>query len=382
MIKVILSEREDGFYWENIYWGRSKEVAEIDAAEFEKFANQSKEDIKLVCCNSEGELKHIIKAEHFDLNFLNRVCETAIAARKIAKVDGWWLQRLSTESVLHYFNQPSQRTFLSFTRAAEILGMRKQSVRDVSTSSYVKGESEMDSLRTISSYFKAIVCRHPSDIYDLFMVWVMTSSDREIPVINAGSGKSEHPTQGILDYYTVKESLKGEMEGRVFVYIGDCRRGRTVHSLAKIMALHKGTTAYFVAPEELQIDEETENYIREKGTVVHKVSCPLREVVHLADVVYMTRVQDEHGGSGEYDPKYIFNLEMLDLMKEGSVLMHPMPKREEVDPRIDYLGRHPKVMYWRQQRNGMWCRVALLACIFGKDEKIRRHYEKIKEAGK
>jgi len=375
---IEFSEKEGGFYWGNIYWGKNKKVAEFDAKKFKEFINQSPEEIKQACYK-EGRLNHIIRAEHFDLSFLETICETARAARKVAKLEDKSIKKLlSSKSVLNFFAQPSQRTFLSFSLAEAHLGMRREEVRDIRTSSFSKGESEKDSLRTISSYFDALVCRNPSDIYDLFAVWVMKNSDREIPVINAGSGKREHPTQGILDYYTVRESFKGELEGRTFVYVGDCARGRTVHSLAKIMALHKGTEAYFIAPEELQIDEETEKYIVERGTKVFKETKPLKELINLADVVYMTRIQDEHGGEGEYNQDYVFSLEMLELMKEGSILMHPMPKRDEIDPRIDYLKKHPKVMYWRQQRNGMWARVALLAYVFGVDEQIRKHYQRMK----
>ena len=366
---------------EKIYWGESAPVAEYDKEKFRSFCRASPEEIQQACLDQQGKLVHIISAEHFDLSFLEQICDTAQAARNIATLEDKSLKGLlPSKSVLNYFNQPSSRTFLSFSMAESHLGMRREEVRDISTSSYAKGESEKDSLRTVSSYFDALICRHPSDLYGLFAVWVMKNSDREIPVISAGSGTSEHPTQGLLDYYTKRESLQGDLDGKVVAYVGDCLRGRTVHSDAKIQALHKDTTLYFVAPPHLQIDEETEKYAREKGAKVIKITEGIEDVVPLADVIYMTRIQDEHGGDGKYDSRFIFTEKMLGRMKPGAILMHPMPKREEIDPAIDYRRGDNEVVYWRQQRNGMWVRVALLAHIFGVDQQIREQYKKIQRA--
>jgi aspartate carbamoyltransferase catalytic subunit len=363
----------------NINWG-SEEVAEYQMAEFEKFVSLPAEQIEQACRNDQGKLIHILRAEHFDLEFLEIICQTTNAARRIAKLEDNFLKGLlRSKSILNYFAQPSSRTFLSFSTAEAHLGMRREEIRDLQTSSASKGESDRDSLRTISSYFDAMVCRTPSDIYDLFSLWVMKTSKRELPIINAGSGKKEHPTQGVLDYYTIRESFSGKTEGKVVAYVGDCLRGRTVHSLAKIMSLHKNSTAYFVGPEELQIDEGTRTYIEDRGTKVHCVTESLQDVISVADVVYMTRIQNEHGGEGKYDPRFKFEAEMIDAMRDNAILMHPLPKREEIDPGIDDIDSK-KVMYWRQMRNGMWTRVALLAYVFGVDDQIRNHYQKIQRS--
>ncbi len=364
---------------EMIYWGESQSVASFDKKKFEEFLRKPPEEIRRLCIDKKGRLKHIINAEHFDLSFLQAVCSTARAARQIAKLNGSFLKNLlPAKSILNYFNQASSRTFLSFSMAEARLGMLREEVRDLKTSSFVKGETEKDALRTISSYVDAIVCRHPSDLYGLFALWVMKNSDREIPIINAGSGKQEHPTQGILDYYTIHESFQGNVDGLSIAFVGDCLRGRTVHSLAKILSLHQNITLHFVAPASLQIDSETAGYITEKGTAVHKTTGGLKEIIPEVDVVYMTRVQDEHGGKGEYDPALIFTEELLSLMKEDAILMHPMPKREEIDPAIDYRKREKKVMYWREQRNGMWARVALIAYLFEVDHLLRQEYENVR----
>lgn len=368
---------------DKIYWGESPSIAKFDRDKFEEFLKQPPEEIKELCLDERRRLKHIIRAEHFDLPTLERICKTTKAARKVAKLqDRSMKAQLSDKAVLNYFAQPSTRTFLSFSTAEAHLGMRREEVRDKQTSSFAKGETEKDALRMFSSYFNAIVFRHPSDVYDLFALWIMKNSDREIPLISAGSGKTEHPTQALLDYYTMYESFGGDLDRKVILWVGDCLRGRTVHSGAKLMALHKNVTQYFVAPEKFQIDEETERYLRSKGTIIHKETHKLEDLVPVADVVYMTRIQDEHGGEGKYDPHFIFTEKMLDSMRDGAILMHPLPKREEIDPAIDYLKRDPRVMYWRQARNGMWTRVALLAYIFGKDKKIREKYNQILQAGR
>jgi len=366
----------------DIYWGESAPVAKYDQHKFAEFAALSPRELEQECRDQHGRLKHIIRAEHFDLDFLRTICETADAARSVAKMEDKFMKSLLTaKSVLNYFKQPSSRTFLSFSMAEAHLGMRREEVRDLKTSSEVKGESEKDSLRTASSYFDAIVCRHPSDIYDLFAVWVMKSSNRELPFVNAGSGKSEHPTQAALDYYTDWRWFNGDLDNKVFAYVGDCKRGRTIHSGAKLMALHKDTTIYFVAPEELQIDPETERYLQERDAKVIKETNGLASVVPLAHKIYMTRIQDEHGGKAEYDPNFIFRKEFLATMRPDAILEHPMPKREEIDPAIDYIKDDPRIKHWEEQRNGMWGRVALLAYLFDADADIRCRYEKIKSIG-
>jgi len=365
----------------DINWGSTPDIATYNQQQFNKFRIQSSEEIKKHCYDPKGRIKHVLKAEHFDLEFLRTICDTATAARRINKLSNAPLKSfLRSKSILNYFNQPSSRTFLSFSMAEAHLGMRREEVRDLKTSSTVKGESDRDSLRTISSYFDGIVCRHAHDDYDLFALWVMKSSDRELPIINAGSGTKEHPTQGILDYYTIRESFDDCLDRRVLLFVGDCKRGRTIHSLAKIMSLYQGMTMYFIAPQNLQIDTETEQYITQKGVNVLKTSEPLDKFVGLGDVIYMTRVQNEHGGEGEMDPRYRFTLEMLDSMRDGAILMHPLPKREEIDPRIDELKRDKRVMYWREERNGMWTRVGLLSYLFGVDDKIREYYQDIKNS--
>ena len=355
----------------DIFWGRSLHIKDFDQLKFNEFLSLEKSELEKLCKDSKGRLKHIVRVEHFDLEFIDEITTIAKTLKKCFRGHPRWINGLLSEfSVLNYFQQPSSRTFLSFSSAESLMGMRREEVRDISTSSTMKGESDKDALRTISSYFDAIVCRHESDIYDLFAVWVMKNSDREIPIINAGSGKSEHPTQALLDIFTIKESFNKPVNKLKIGFVGDCLRGRTVHSLAKLLSNYAGVHLSFVAPSNLQLDQETHSYLKDKNIEISFENESLLNILTELDVVYMTRIQDEHGGEGDYSEGFKFTEHHLNSMKEGAILMHPMPKREEIDPKLDFLKRDNRIMYWRQQRNGMWVRAALLAYLFDKSETI------------
>lgn len=372
----------------SINWGPTKEITDFHKRMFEGFVTQTPSQIKRACRDDKGKLVHILNAEHFDLQFLTRICELTNAARRSYKFASSKMQQMLPEKkVLHLFAQPSSRTFESFTVAASNMDITSRSLRDLSISSAVKGETDRDALRTHSSYFDAIVFRHPCDYFDMFALWVMNTSSRPIPIINGGAGKQEHPTQAILDYYTIRESLHQQVDGKSFAFVGDCLRGRTVRSLAKVLSLHENMEMYFVAPEQYQIDSTTEQYLRKRGVKVNKVTSGLEGIPEIiTGAVYMTRIQDEHDEGSEeekvqkrYDPRFIFRESMLDQLKDPAILMHPLPKREEIDPAIDYRDDR-KIMIWREMRNGMWARTALFAHIFGVDQQILDQYEQGKKA--
>ncbi|PIN76736.1 hypothetical protein COV17_01370 [Candidatus Woesearchaeota archaeon CG10_big_fil_rev_8_21_14_0_10_36_11] len=368
----------------SINWGPTESHREYHRKMFQGFLAQTPQKLRQACCDDEGRLVHILQAEHFDLPFLEHICEVTTAARRSYKFASAKMhEMLARKKVLHLFAQPSSRTFESFTVASSNLGMTSRSLRDLRTSSSAKGESDRDALRTHSSYFDAIVFRSPCDYFDMFALWVMSTSNRPIPIINGGSGKAKHPTQAILDYYTIRASLERQIDGKSFAFVGDCLRGRTVHSLAKVLALHKDIEMYFVAPEEYQIDPQTEAYLKKKGVKVNKVTGGLEGIPEIiTGAVYMTRIQDEHDGDGEqkrYNPRFIFTEKMLDQLQDPAVLMHPLPKREEIYPAIDYRSDR-KIMIWREMRNGMWTRTALFAHIFGFDQEVLRSYHEASKA--
>jgi len=324
---------------------------------------------------------HVLFAQQFDRESLELLCRVAEKARLIHKnrdKGRRFLKRLLFGThALNFFSQPSTRTFLSFQTAQEILGMGLRDIRDPATSSEAKGEELEDSIRTFSSYVDLMVMRHPDRRSAELGAWVLNKSDRRIPVINGGSGKDQHPTQALTDIYTLYKSFDGEIDGKTIVMVGDLARGRTVRSLSYLMKNYQGMELIFVSPARLRMKKDIKFFL-DRHNIPYQEVGNLKEVVPSADAIYMTRVQDEHdkkaadaklGVRRSVGAKYRFKKKYLDLMKEGAVLMHPLPKRDEIDEKVGY-SRKPGVVFWRQERNGMWIRVALIATIFGKEKEI------------
>ena len=313
---------------------------------------------------------HTIFAQQFDRARLDRLCDAATKIRSIAKSRAGmeFLQGLLFHKrAMIYFTQPSSRTFLSFLSACQILGLRTGEVRDASVSSEFKGESREDSIRTFSSYFDLIVMRTQEKGLAERMAWSLSRSKRPVPIINAGSGKDQHPTQALLDIYTLQRSFerRGGLRGRTVVYVGDLARGRTVRSLSNLLTNWEGVRHVFVAPPQLRIGDDILAMLRDRGQEA-VVSDDMSRWLPEADAVYMTRIQDEwdesKGESARIDTsRFKIGLREMSLMKPGAILMHPLPRRDEIAPEVD---ADPRAMYWRQVRNGMWIRTALIASTF------------------
>jgi aspartate carbamoyltransferase catalytic subunit len=323
---------------------------------------------------------HVLIAQQFDRASLDCICQLATRIRRIAKSKegmGFLMGQLPHKRAMLDFSQPSSRTFLSFYAACQILGLRVAEVRDPATSSEMKGESREDSVRTFSSYFDLIVMRTPIQGFAEKMAWILSNAGRPVPIINAGSGKDQHPTQALLDIYTLQRSFErdGGIDGKNVVFVGDLLRGRTVRSLAYLLSHYKGVKQFFVAPPELQVGQDILDQLAEKG-VEYKVTSDFESVIPTADAIYMTRIQDEWDKDGESHSvdisDFYFTAEHLKLLKYSAILMHPLPRRQEIDPAVD---NDPRAMYWRQVRNGMWVRAALIAMIFGRDEEISQYYK-------
>jgi aspartate carbamoyltransferase catalytic subunit len=322
------------------------------------------------------EIRHILSASQFDRPFLDRLCRLTNKIRQFdkSKEGLLYLQSLlAHKRAMLYFTQPSTRTFLSFQSACHILGIRESEIRDASTSSERKGESIEDSLRTFSSYVDLIIMRSPVRGLCDRVAEILDASDRPVPVINAGSGPDEHPTQALLDVYTLERSFKnrGGIEGKTICMVGDLKRGRTVRSLAKLVALYPGANIIFASPAAYQIENDLREYLKSRNVRVQETEHFL-DALKISDAVYMTRVQDEYdtvsGESSKIDSSSFFlRKEHLSLMRDNAVIMHPLPRRNELDPAID---NDPRAKYWRQERNGMWTRVALITTLLGVDKNI------------
>jgi len=319
---------------------------------------------------------HVLFAQQFDRECLDLLCQVAEKARQIHKDRNRGRRFLKSllfgTYALNFFSQPSSRTFLSFETAQEILGMGIRDIRDSNTSSEAKGESIEDTIRTFSSYVDLVVMRHSEKKSVERGAWVLNKSDRRIPIISGGSGPDQHPTQALLDIYTLYKSFNGKIDNRTIAMVGDLARGRTVRSLSYLMKNYKGIKLIFVAPNHLRMKDDIKDFLK-RHNIYYFEWDDLEYIISEADAIYMTRIQDEWDTPGEkeeFDPiKYRFKKEYLDLMKPNAVLMHPLPKRDEIDVELDYCG-DPRVVYWRQERNGMWLRVALIAIIFQKEAEI------------
>ncbi|MFN4293726.1 MAG: aspartate carbamoyltransferase [Thermoflexales bacterium] len=257
------------------------------------------------------------------------------------------------------FYEPSTRTRLSFESAMHRLGGAVISVAEAKTSSSAaKGESIHDSGRMLESYADVIVQRHPA-----------VGSARAlaeaagVPVINAGDGTGEHPTQALLDLYTI-EREKGTLDGLTVVMVGDLKHGRTVHSLAKALA-HWKTKLILCAPRALAMPGDLIAYLRRQGLIVIETE-NMSAALAQADVVYVTRIQQERFETVEeymrYKGVYVLTEPAVRAAKPGIVIMHPLPRVDEISADVDAL---PNAAYFRQARYGVFVRMALLAMVLG-----------------
>ena len=345
---------------------------------WEQFAALDLESKKLYLSRlgGDGMPYHTLFAQQFDRGILERLCALANRIRFInkSKEGALYLKNvLAHKRAMLYFSQPSSRTFLSHLAACQLLGITTGSVRDAATSSEFKGESKEDSIRTFSSYFDMIIMRSPDQGLAEKMAWELSNSSRPIPILNAGSGKDQHPTQALLDIYTLMRSFEtqGGIDGKTVTFCGDLMRGRTVRSLSYLLTNFKNVKQIFVAPQELQVPADVVMILAKKG-IDFEVTDDLKGATKVSDAVYMTRIQDEwdasKGASAKIDnSKFKFTAEFLPLLREGGALLHPLPRRDEIATCWDH---DPRAMYWRQMRNGMWIRAALIASTFGFERTI------------
>jgi len=323
----------------------------------------------------DGDIFHVIMAQQFDRPSLDYICGLTTKIRGIAKGNQGMLflqSLLQTKRAMLYFVQPSTRTFLSFMSACQILGIKCSEVRDPTTSSEMKGETQEDTVRTFSSYVDLVIMRHIQERFAEKMAWLLNQTGRPVSVVNAGSGRDQHPTQALLDIYTLHRSFEnyGGIDGKAIAMVGDLLRGRTVRSLSYLLKNYDGVKIYFVAPRNLQMAQDLKDYLIENNVNFEEHE-NFEEIIPLADAIYMTRIQDEYDQEGESKKidysKFHVTRERLKLLKTNAIIMHPLPRRSEISPEVD---QDRRAMYWRQVRNGMWVRVALIAKIFLADKEI------------
>ena len=256
------------------------------------------------------------------------------------------------------FFEPSTRTRLSFESAASRLGAKVIGFTDAATSSVKKGETLKDTIQTVSKYTDLIVMRHPMEGSARY-----ASEITNIPVINAGDGANQHPTQCLLDLYSIRKTQK-TLDNLHVAFVGDLKYGRTVHSLV-IALTNYNTTFHLVSPVELKLPSSVKRHIKEKDLAYHQYT-ELDEVIPKAEILYMTRIQKERFA----DPLdfervkniYILRNKMLKNARKNLRILHPLPRINEIEEEVD---KNPMAYYFDQAMNGVYVRQALLAIILG-----------------
>jgi aspartate carbamoyltransferase catalytic subunit len=318
---------------------------------------------------------HVLDPRQFNRAYLDELCRLTTRVRGLAKTKegARMLQTmLPHKRAMLYFTQPSTRTFLSFSNACHVLGIRTSEIRDPSTSSEVKGESFEDSIRTFSSYVDVIIMRTWGAGMAHASAALMDRIHRRIPIINAGSGKDQHPTQALLDIYTLERSFeeRGGIDGKTIGFMGDLKRGRTARSLAYLMENYRDVRLVFIAPGAFQIDDDITAHLS-TNNIEYETCDDLHAVLPELDGIYITRLQSGHdtdGESGDFDhSRFHFGPAELKMLKADGTIMHPLPRGPELDPAVD---ADPRAVYWRQERNGMWMRAALLMKTFGVEGEV------------
>ena len=295
-------------------------------------------------------MKHLVSISHCSAEDIMRILDRATLFERNPNRDF-----LQGRVVATLFFEPSTRTRLSFETAVCRLGGKVIGFSDASTSSSTKGETLKDTIKIVSNYADAIVMRHYLEGAAQYATEVSP-----VPIINAGDGSNQHPSQTLLDLYSIRQT-QGSLEQKTIVMVGDLKYGRTIHSLIEGMQPFS-PRFIFVAPKELALPEEYRSYCREHNIPFEEVTEFTSEVIAEADILYMTRVQRERFSDPEEYERvknvYILDRELLCLAKPNLKILHPLPRVQEIAQEAD---DHPAAYYFRQALNGLYVRQSILS---------------------
>jgi aspartate carbamoyltransferase len=302
--------------------------------------------------------KHILSVSQFTLNDLAYIFDVAEEFRLIVRRIGV-MELLKGHVLATLFYEPSTRTSSSFIAAIQRLGGTVIPISEVRYSSVSKGESLPDTIRTLESYADVIVLRHPE-----VGAAALAAKYARKPIINAGDGIGEHPTQALLDMFTILQE-RGRLDGLTVTMLGDLKFGRTVHSLAKLLSMFRVKINY-VSPESLKMPADLVQQLGQKG-VQQAEYTDLDAVLPETDVLYVTRIQQERFEDPvEYEhlkTSYVITPETMTQAKPDMTLMHPLPRVGEISMDVD---NDPRAAYFRQMEYGLYIRMAILALVLGK----------------
>jgi len=298
------------------------------------------------------EIKHIIESQQFDEETMNLIFKTANRLSQTAE------SPLKGKIMASLFYESSTRTRFSFEAAMLRLGgniITSENAKEFSSAA--KGETIEDTIRVVSRYADIIVLRHPQEGASKRAAAVSS-----VPIINAGDGIGQHPTQALLDLYTIKKEL-GEINGTAIAFAGDLKNGRTVRSLAYLLGKYRDIKIYFISPNQLAIGNDIKEYLKTRQVKFEECE-KWDDILGKIDVLYQTRIQKERFEIAEeynrFKGKYILSPKEVMRMKNGSIIMHPLPRVDEITTEVDQM---PNAKYFKQAQYGLLVRMALLLLL-------------------
>lgn len=304
-------------------------------------------------------MRHLIEPMDFTEKEIRNILDLA---NRIATNPSLYSHVAEGKKLATLFYEPSTRTRLSFESAMLSLGGKTLGFSSAEQSSATKGETVADTVRVVSCYADIIAMRHPKEGAPL-----QASMYAKVPVINAGDGGHNHPTQTLIDMMTIR-NRKGRLDHLKVGFCGDLKFGRTVHSLTKTLMRYEGNEFYFISPEELRIPEYLEKKLHGKNISYHECE-ELESVLPKLDVLYMTRVQKERFFNEEdyirLKDRYILTEEKLSLADKNMPVLHPLPKVNEIAYEVD---DDPRAAYFEQVQNGVYIRMALIMALLGLED--------------
>ena len=307
-------------------------------------------------------MRHLIEPKNFTDKEIQDVLDLA---ERIASNPEMYSHVADGKKLATLFYEPSTRTRLSFEAAMLSLGGKTLGFSSAEQSSATKGETVADTIRVVGCYADIVAMRHPKEGAPL-----LASMYAKVPVINAGDGGHNHPTQTMIDLMTIR-SRKGKLDHLKIGFCGDLKFGRTVHSLTKALMRYAGNEFWFISPEELRIPEYLEKMLQRQNISYHECD-NLENVLPELDVLYMTRVQKERFFNEEdyvrLKDRYILTEEKLSLAKKDMPVLHPLPRVNEIACEVD---NDPRAAYFEQVQNGLYVRMALIIALLGLEDPVK-----------
>lgn len=319
-----------------------------------------------------GSIKFLINTQQFTKDRLFSLFKISDYIRRNKKNHeslSYFMSLLVGRTCALYFTQCSTRTYASFSFAAQTLGMNVEEIRDSNMSSMYKGEAELDTLLTLAELSDLIVLRQNNPELTSILTYEIMDRGIDCCLINGGSGSDQHPTQALLELYTIfanRGIFDDNFPPFTVAFVGDLLRSRTARSLSFLLSLFPQVKQLFISPPELHMGQDLLDHLSESNVIFDQCTTSLDEQLSNADVFYMMRIQDEYSATSEKLYKeymdYYLTIDKVSSMKKEAIIIHPLPRRQEIPIEID---RDPRAKYWEAVDRGKFVRIALILDMFG-----------------